>query len=268
MPSPPLLHNPKQGFTLIEVSIVLVIIGLVIGSVLAGKHLVRQSELQSVMTDVNAYTTAVNTFRVKYDAFPGDMPNATDYWGTDSNCPATTANAIPKQATCNGDGTFAVDTNYELFRVWQHLANAKLIPGQYTGTVGVNGVGSTNFHVPGVNCPATRLSGGGFAFWYLGSMSGNANWFDVSFAHMFRVGRLDSPTYNGIINLPLFTPLEALGIDVKMDDGLPASGRVVTYRLSANPSGGCASSDTASAAVYDISNKAVTCVLMFDTRIK
>ena len=71
----------KHGFTLIELSIVLVIIGLVTGSVLVGRDLIRASEVRAQITQIEKYQTAVNTFKGKYGYLPGDIPDpaASDY---------------------------------------------------------------------------------------------------------------------------------------------------------------------------------------------
>ncbi|MBY6117485.1 prepilin-type N-terminal cleavage/methylation domain-containing protein [Mameliella alba] len=72
----------RSGFSLVELSIVLVILGLLIGGVLTGQNLIRAAELRSVMTEFKTYQTAVMTFRDKYFALPRDMTNATDFfWG-------------------------------------------------------------------------------------------------------------------------------------------------------------------------------------------
>ena len=68
-----------KGFSLVELSIVLVILGLLIGGILTGQSLIRAAELRSVTTQYQGYVTAVNTFRDKYFALPGDMPNAIDF---------------------------------------------------------------------------------------------------------------------------------------------------------------------------------------------
>ena len=70
-----------QGFSLVELSIVLVILGLLTGGILAGQNLIRASELRSVSTQINQLNTAFMTFRDTYFALPGDMRNAQDFWG-------------------------------------------------------------------------------------------------------------------------------------------------------------------------------------------
>ena len=76
----------KQGFTLLELSIVLVVIGLIVGGTVVGKDLIRASELNSIITQQNKIQIALNTFKLKYNVIPGDMRNATDYWGTAGSC--------------------------------------------------------------------------------------------------------------------------------------------------------------------------------------
>ena len=94
----------QQGFTLIELSLVLAIVALIIGGILVGQSLIRTSQVQSAISDIERFQNALVLFKEKYHYLPGDMPNATTFWGTDSSCPNTSSNAIPKTATCNGDG--------------------------------------------------------------------------------------------------------------------------------------------------------------------
>ena len=124
----------NKGFTLIELSIVLVIIGLLVAGVIGGQSIVRSAQLRSVATEVQGIKTSLNTFKDYYDALPGDMDNAIDYWGaahaTPSTCKFTVGTGTQ---TCNGDGlghvnrqTDASNDTYEMFRFWQHLVNAEM----------------------------------------------------------------------------------------------------------------------------------------------
>ena len=61
------------GFTLIELSIVLVIIGLIVGGIVAGKDMIRAAELRALLSQKDKFTSAVNIFKGKYNAVPGDM---------------------------------------------------------------------------------------------------------------------------------------------------------------------------------------------------
>lgn len=87
----------RNGFSLIEIAIVLVIIGILTASVTAGRYLIKQAELKSIMQQVVDYRTSVHNFRGKYYSWPGDMPNATSFWGTG------VAGICPDNL-CNGNG--------------------------------------------------------------------------------------------------------------------------------------------------------------------
>lgn len=71
---PPLILGNKSAFTLIELSIVLVIIGLIIGGILTGQDLINAATIRAQVSQISEFTTAVNTFKVKYNYLPGDMP--------------------------------------------------------------------------------------------------------------------------------------------------------------------------------------------------
>mgnify|MGYP000373149386 CR=1 FL=1 len=71
----------QSGFTLIELSVVLVIVGLLIGGLLSGQTLIRAAEIRSIATQFTVFNTSAQNFRMKYKAIPGDMTNATTYWG-------------------------------------------------------------------------------------------------------------------------------------------------------------------------------------------
>ena len=133
----------KSAFTLIELSIVLVIIGLLVGGVMAGAHLINAAKLHRIGSTVEQYRTAVLTFKSKYNGLPGDLSNATAFWGTNpEGCPNSWGAAGPYvTGTCNGNGngiigpsvlwTNDVPPTAEWARFWHHLSNAGLIPGTY-----------------------------------------------------------------------------------------------------------------------------------------
>ena len=217
-----------RGFSLVELSIVLVILGLLTGGILAGQNLIRAAELRAVTTEFNQYQTAVQTFRDKYFALPGDMRNAEDFWGTMSSgtCPNATGGSGTQ--TCNGNGngiieeSGAASQSNERFAFWKHLANAGLIEGSYTGIASVDGPAD---HVRGENAPASRLSSAGWAARYWEPRVSDSRLFAGEYEHVLWVGA-ESSGNNGF-NDAVFTPTEQWNLDTKMDDGLPAQGRLV-----------------------------------------
>ena len=76
------------GFTLVELSIVLVIIGLIIGGVLVGRDLITAATVRAQIAQIEKYQTAVNTFRGKYGYLPGDIPDpaVTQFGGAGRQC--------------------------------------------------------------------------------------------------------------------------------------------------------------------------------------
>src|SRR5262249_34097963 len=116
----------REGFTLIELSIVLVIIGLIVGGILVGRDMIRQAGLRSVLTDIEQFKTAITAFEVKYDCLPGDCPNATTFFGAvdsvPNNCIATlTPNAPGDTRTCNGtnDGYIYKSLSWAPVSTWE-----------------------------------------------------------------------------------------------------------------------------------------------------
>ncbi len=65
--------STSRGFTLIELSIVLVIIGLIVGGVLVGQSLIVAAGMRAQISQIEKYNTAANTFRGKYGYLPGDI---------------------------------------------------------------------------------------------------------------------------------------------------------------------------------------------------
>jgi prepilin-type N-terminal cleavage/methylation domain-containing protein len=115
------------AFSLVELSVVLVILGLLTGGVLTGQSLIRASQLNRVIADLDKYKTAIYIFEDKYFSFPGDMTNATQFWGVAHATPATCKiTASTGKETCNGDGDRAVypysATSNEGFRRVSFLA--------------------------------------------------------------------------------------------------------------------------------------------------
>lgn len=150
-----------RGFSLVELSIVLVILGLLTGGILAGQSLIRAAELRAVSTEYNRYIAAVGTFRDKYFALPGDMSNATKFWTTAGTCPGNNASPSTTQATCDGNADGHVLQNAatanETFRFWQHLANGGLIEGSYSGVS--NSASATGVEaLVGSNVPRSKIS--------------------------------------------------------------------------------------------------------------
>ncbi len=215
----------EKGFTLIELSIVLVIISLIVAGIVGGQSLIHSAQLRSVVSEVRRFQTAINTYKDYYGYFPGDHPNAEDYWPAE--CVDTPGNR------CNGNGNGKIDNPSgmrERLRMWQHLSLAEMISGNYSGTVSVNIYTSsaTNSGTPlyfrfvdgrfEENVfPSSQFNGG----YYTG-----ANWTSQNSRNgIVLATKADAGGYFRV-NGNLMTAKDAEAIDKKMDDGLPASGSV------------------------------------------
>jgi prepilin-type N-terminal cleavage/methylation domain-containing protein len=251
MPPRHITQHANAGFTLVEMSIVLVIIGLLVGGILVGRDLIRAAELRSVISDIEKFKSAANTFKVKYSCIPGDCANATDFFGTDpGGCPNTPVNSVPKTATCNGNGDgqiccdshgiIGVDYTCEQFRFWQQLADAGLIPRQYSGTgvaghSGYNcdprqffltGVYSNPADVGGINVPTGKLNDAVYTVAWFGTVDA-AGWGTTTPVNYLNKNFIVVAPQSSYWSLGLLSPQDAYNIDSKVDDGLPWSGSVL-----------------------------------------
>ena len=99
----------RSGFTLIELSIVLVIIGLLVGGVLVGKDLIEAASLRKQGSQIQEIVASVNTFRLKYNCVPGDCQFAQQLFGTAAGCPIDiNSYSVTNSGTCNGNGDGSV----------------------------------------------------------------------------------------------------------------------------------------------------------------
>lgn len=219
----------QAGFSLIELAIVLVIIGLLIGGVLTGQALIHASELRAITTEADKNKTAIHAFQDRYLSLPGDTTRAVKFWGALDPVASTcdTLEATGDTATCNGngDGRIGLDDGlgYEPLRLWQHLANAWLVYGYYTGTTTTAGVYQVE---AGRNVPASRYPNGAWCARWRQATTASADHFDEPASnHALLFGADDSVAP---CEAPVLSPEDALNIDRKLDDGRPGTGAVQT----------------------------------------
>ena len=128
------MHSKKtkqQGFTLIEIAVVLVIIGVLLGGVLQGTKLIENSKVKKATNEINGIAAAYNAYQDKYRRQPGD----------DGNLAAVRARGgdwttVPRAGNRNGSVVASAAQTFtggnENFAFWQHLRAAGFITGDAT----------------------------------------------------------------------------------------------------------------------------------------
>lgn len=270
-------YSKKSAFSLIELSIVLIIIGLLVAGITGGASLIKSATLRAVMTEARNYNTAVNSFYVAYNAYPGD-------YGTDFASGIATGfkgdNDGKIEFTNNTSGT---DTRqkYEGYGAIAMLSYSKMI----TNEIGATAYPSTNFSastvpagVAGTTIPQSKVKGSGWIFDYFSSKDGldaavtkvgnSDSWTDTTYGDSQNVVILTSSVpANNITSLQKSTtkgslsPEDAKSVDLKLDDGMPNSGKVRTFGL--NGTTDCVKALGSSGAYNDTGLKTADCVLTY-----
>jgi prepilin-type N-terminal cleavage/methylation domain-containing protein len=205
----------SAGFTLIELSIVLVIIGLVVGGILVGRDLIKAAELRGFVSQIEKFNTAFNTFQLKYNCIPGDCANESQFFSTLQN-----GDGNGLIGSCFGGGgppcsvySGGYDYTKEMANAWAALSLAGLIPGGYDPT-------STQ---PGKGFPLVASQNNNGIM--IGAWNGT-NYYRTGMAGVWGGGVLPATGTSFGSTSFTFTPLEAFSIDTKMDDGTPTGGNI------------------------------------------
>jgi prepilin-type N-terminal cleavage/methylation domain-containing protein len=197
-------NNSKEaGFTLVEIAIVLVIIGLLLGGILKGQEMITQAKIKNLINDFNGITVAVTSYQDRYRTLPGDDQNATTRWTTQNpgkgNGDGIMAGKYNDNNILGTGGAPADGAESNLF--WQHLRIAGFVPGLTTGT--------------GSGTPPTNAAGG-----LIGVESGVVGTSGLGFTGLILC----------FSNLP---EKIASAVDGQMDDSNPASGQVRAQKQTA-----------------------------------
>ena len=187
----------QQGFTLIEIAIVLVIIGLLLGGVLKGQELINAARVRNIAAQLDGVKIAYLGFQDRYRTYPGDMPTAT----AATQIPGTASVGCVTAPTC---GNGVIDPNENIL-VWYHLSRSGFISGSYTGTTDTGAVAQTT---AAANSPSNPYGG----FLMLGA--------DNDFGEV-------NATTNTVLNIKTggIMPVTVIAeLDRKLDDGLPGTG--------------------------------------------
>ena len=222
----------ENGFTLVELAIVIVIISLLIAGVLQGSELIRQAQIRNFTKLAQTFQTANNTFKMKYNFLPGDLPNATTFFDA-----TTCGNMVYGGNGCNSsgvnagnglvDGTWNTSGSDEM-RCWVHLSLSKIltvnpISADYSYNrldIGKNRVwsvaGSGSFQ-------NVRLS--------YGPSTAPVSFIDINYFAFFN--------HNGAWDGSIISAPDAASIDEKIDDGKPLTGKFLAGTGSVNSTTQC-----------------------------
>lgn len=236
------IYKNKQAFSLVELSIVIIILGLLVASVTVGKDLIKAAQVRGVITQLTQFNTSTNTFNLKYDCLPGDCSKASRR-GLGSN-------------NGDGDGIYE-DSDYdtdslpnladdEIVYFWEHLYLAGFTNGAYDGDA-ANGVIGETF-------PKLK-SGGGLGIYGLDG---------VNYFHLC----LDNSDSEAAQFEDCFIPEEAFAIDNKYDDGFPLKGTVIARSSScaSDPNAfSCANTDITTTSGGASTTAGEACVYQIDS---
>lgn len=214
-----------NAFTLIELSIVLVIIGLIVGGILTGRDLIKSAGTRAQIAQIEKLQTAVNTFRGKFGALPGDMrPEIGNQFGFN-----VSADCDGSYGRKNGDGLFeSVAGNFsqgwaEPGLFWQDLSDPAA--GNIADIPNLHGTGTTMLcntfgsYTPPNYLPPAKLGGNLYLFVYTNN--------GLNYYGLANVDMMNGSTGTGSNASGGIAVNAAANIDKKIDDGMPTTGRVM-----------------------------------------
>jgi len=195
----------RQAFSLLELSLVVIIISLLIAGASSGLKIVRKAQIQSTIKEILDYKYAFHEFVILYQAFPGDFDQAYEYFAGDDDT------ICGQKTDCNGDGDGKIElsqkANSEEFRAWQHLYLTGLVDTAFAGEWN-----ETN------SVAEAKLNNANISF---------KNDDDIN-DNILKLGSFIS-TDGKYSDGGILTTKEAKNIDKKFDDGNSNSGKIIGY---------------------------------------
>lgn len=266
----------SRGVTLLELAMVLLIIAALTAILTVGLEVVRTAQTRAIIAESDRYIAAIKAFSDKFNQLPGDFTKATTMWGTDTaggGCPNNTFSSTAKRATCDGDGDGAIGSccpaggQQEWYRSWQHLANAGLLDGSFSGIGGF--VTPAQLRIASV--PRSSYSGGSYTLRYSVNNALSAEEFVYPPGNWLHIGKLaaacdgSADPADCIAHTALLLTKDAIDIDTKVDDGMPGSGRIIAPPSTSALNPSCTTTTNPLTSTYNIVNTQISCALMINT---
>src|SRR5688572_17929979 len=159
------MKTRQTGFTLVEIAIVLVIIGLLLGGILKGQEMITQAKIKNVMADFSGISAAYHGYQDRYRSIPGDDLNAGTRWTTAPAAIPGGGNGVVNGTYNNACPVTAVAGTPESCMFWDHLRRAGFVAGNgaqqpFNALTGMLGVQTGD----GANGPTLLNLAGGNGF--------------------------------------------------------------------------------------------------------
>ena len=206
---PPHSH---EGFTLIEIAIVIIIIGLILGGVLKGQELIRTARTHNVADQGSATKAAILGFSDRFRALPGDYDKASDTIpGVESGQNGDGNNRVGYDDSKSPNKPDGPNRLKEAGLVWLHLAQSGFISGSFNGAP-LSPEDETQWRCRAETCMQNAFNGS-LLFLYANEQTGVSWPSDMLKSNQLWTGR----------NLPVELLFE---LDRKLDDGKPSTGNI------------------------------------------